>query len=58
MGDLFTIPQGEKKIAVELTIKEAMALMGQQFPYGSEVKAAAQQKVRQAVERQYEIVSN
>lgn len=49
------VPHGEDKITVELTVKEAMALTGQQFNGNREVKPAATRKVMDAIERKLEV---
>ena len=44
------IPQGEEKITVELTVKEAMALSGQKFAEDPELLFSARKKVKGRVD--------
>lgn len=49
------VPRGEDKITVELTLKEAMALSGQQFHASPELKPSATRKVIEAIDRKLEV---
>ncbi|MCM3338545.1 hypothetical protein M3650_07840 [Paenibacillus sp. MER TA 81-3] len=53
MNSAFHIPQGEEKITIELTVKEAMALTGQKFHEDSSVKSEAMRKLHEVVLRKY-----
>lgn len=46
------VPQGEERITVELTVKEAMALSGFRFNQNSSQLADARRKVRSALDSQ------
>jgi hypothetical protein len=46
------VPQGEERITVELTVKEAMALSGFRFNQNSGQLADARRKVRSALDSQ------
>lgn len=46
------VPQGEERITVELTVKEAMALSGFRFNQNSGQLADAKRKVRSALDSQ------
>ncbi|RAU94012.1 hypothetical protein [Paenibacillus sp. YN15] len=46
------VPQGEERITVELTVKEAMALSGFRFNQNSNQLADARRKVRSALDSQ------
>lgn len=51
MNSNVTIPQGEEKILVELTVKEALALSsGAMFNKQSKLAADAKRKVRRELE--------
>lgn len=55
MKSSVAVPHGEDKITIELTVKEAMSLTGQQFHANHEVKPAATRKVIDAIERKLEV---
>jgi hypothetical protein len=42
----FAIPQGEQKITVELTIKEAIALSGMRFNQQPQLMVSARKKIQ------------
>ncbi len=44
------IPQGEEKIWVEMTVKEALALSGNKFNQDHQLEASAIKKVRLSLE--------
>ncbi|MGZ9583496.1 hypothetical protein [Paenibacillus marinisediminis] len=54
MKSSLTVPRGEDKITVELTVKEAMALSGQRFNANLEVKPSATRKLLDAIDRKLE----
>ncbi|WP_438444611.1 hypothetical protein [Gorillibacterium sp. sgz5001074] len=47
-----TINQGEQKVTVELTLKEAMALTGFRFGQNSRQHDVAREKVRKALDKE------
>jgi hypothetical protein len=51
MNAQHSIPHGEDKVTVELTVKEAMALGGYRFNQDSGLSAHARNQVRKALER-------
>jgi len=55
MSTRVVIPHGEDKIIVELTVKEAMALSGQQFINNPDVKPNATRKLIDAIDRKLEV---
>jgi uncharacterized heparinase superfamily protein len=52
MNQTLTIPQGEERITIELTVKEAMALTGYKFNQNPKQLAFARRKVKHALDRQ------
>lgn len=52
MNETLNIPQGEEKITIELTVKEAMALTGFRFNQNPKQLAFARRKVKNALDRQ------
>jgi hypothetical protein len=50
MNSSLHIPQGEEVILVEMTVKEALALSGANFPQNHKLETAAMKKVKQSVE--------
>ena len=44
------IPQGEEKITIELSVKEALALSGVKFAHNHELALDARKKVQQSIE--------
>lgn len=50
MNGQMAIPQGNRSITVELTVKEALALAGYRFNQDPKLSAGARRKVKQAVE--------
>ncbi|UHA72241.1 hypothetical protein [Paenibacillus sp. 481] len=55
MNATVRIPHGEQTIKVELTVKEAMALMGQRFHEHPSLKSDARRKVAEQIDRLYGI---
>ncbi|MFW5435391.1 hypothetical protein [Paenibacillus apiarius] len=53
MNSAIHIPQGEEKITIELTVKEAMALAGQKFHADPSVKSKAMRKLNAVILRKY-----
>ncbi|OGX61276.1 MAG: hypothetical protein A2189_06095 [Paenibacillus sp. RIFOXYA1_FULL_44_5] len=50
----FRIPDGEKKIFIELTVKEALALSeGIHFPHNHELASGARKKITKSLESQW-----
>ena len=53
MSSNVMIPQGEEKIMVELSVKEAIALTGVRFHNNHELMLDARKKVQQSIEGKY-----
>ena len=51
MNEEIMIPQGDEKVMVELTVKEAMALTGIRFNR-SDLQSEAKGKIRRALEKE------
>jgi hypothetical protein len=50
MNSSLHIPQGEEMIQVTMTVKEALALSGANFPENHKLETAAIKKVKQSIE--------
>jgi hypothetical protein len=50
MNSSLQIPQGEEIILVEMTVKEALALSGANFPQNHKLETSAIKKVKQSIE--------
>jgi hypothetical protein len=50
MDSNIMIPQGEEKITIELSVKEALALSGVRFAHNHELALDARKKVQQSIE--------
>ncbi|WJH35093.1 hypothetical protein MJA45_22435 [Paenibacillus aurantius] len=51
MNSQVTIPQGEQKVTVELTVKQAMALTGLRFNQNPDLAADARRQLKKSLER-------
>jgi hypothetical protein len=49
------IPNGEEKITIELSVKEALALSGERFNYQPEVALDARKKVKESLNQKFHI---
>jgi len=54
MSTVTKIPHGDKKVNVELTIRELMALTGIRFHNNHSVKISARQKLNEVLAETYE----
>jgi|DewCreStandDraft_2_1066082.scaffolds.fasta_scaffold09073_3 hypothetical protein len=50
MNSNIMIPQGDEKITIELSVKEALALSGVRFAHNHELAVDARKKVQQSIE--------
>lgn len=50
MNSNVMIPQGDEKITIELSVKEALALSGVKFAHNHELALEARKKVQQSIE--------
>ncbi len=50
MNSNIMIPQGEEKITIELSVKEALALSGVKFAHNHDLALDARKKVQQSIE--------
>ncbi len=55
MTTTFSVPQGEEKVTIELTVKEAMALTGVRFNNNPEVLPNAKKKLIKKLEQKKEL---
>lgn len=53
MSTSVRIPQGDDTIKVELTVKEAMALAGANFPNNHNIEVSARKKLNLIIEDHY-----
>ena len=53
MNNLF-IPQGEKEITINLSVKEALLLSGEKFEYDKSTYIEARKKVKQQLAQELE----
>ncbi|WP_166241127.1 hypothetical protein [Paenibacillus turpanensis] len=52
MNTTVSIPKGEEKVMVELTVKEAMALTGYRFNENPDVINNARKKIKKQIEKE------
>jgi hypothetical protein len=55
MDSNIMIPQGEEKITIELSVKEALALSGVKFAHNHELALDARKKVQQSIENKLKL---